>query len=281
LGTVSEITSESGAVVQKYDYSSFGKIYSITDGAGSDITSSPVLRTTYTYTGREYEEESGLFYYRARYYDPGVGRFLQKDPDPGRLSIPSTITNRYVYTGNSPVSNRDPSGMSWFSDQSGVDIDLNDVGHRLVADIGAAVDRLVKNPGFQFVALLVIGSLTGTMPAVLGSVGFGAFISGMGSWYNGNRSIDSFLSGVQSYATDPTALRYSAALGLVGAGLGFAASGYFGVDEENIKFAQILLFWQGNSSKTNEMRMSKDERAIWNVTFLYLGAWMAMPSEGG
>ncbi|MCL4244488.1 MAG: RHS repeat-associated core domain-containing protein, partial [Candidatus Dadabacteria bacterium] len=34
----------------------------------------------YSYTGREYDAESGLYYYRARYYDPSIGRFLQEDP---------------------------------------------------------------------------------------------------------------------------------------------------------------------------------------------------------
>ena len=34
----------------------------------------------YTYTGREFDAESGLFYCRARYYDPATGRFLQEDP---------------------------------------------------------------------------------------------------------------------------------------------------------------------------------------------------------
>jgi RHS repeat-associated protein len=49
----------------------------------SDVTLSRPLRTSYGYTGRELDCESKLKYYRARYYDPLIGRFLQKDPNPG------------------------------------------------------------------------------------------------------------------------------------------------------------------------------------------------------
>ncbi len=38
------------------------------------------IRQPYTFTGREYDKETGLYYYRARYYDPEIGRFISKDP---------------------------------------------------------------------------------------------------------------------------------------------------------------------------------------------------------
>jgi RHS repeat-associated protein len=102
--------------LQPYDYTRRGTIHAITDSAGHDLQASPRLNTTYTYTGRELEEESGLFYYRARYYDPGVGRFLQKDPDPGKLFIPATTINKYAYVGNNPLSRIDPTGKNWLGD---------------------------------------------------------------------------------------------------------------------------------------------------------------------
>lgn len=113
LGSVTDITDAGGNVVQKYDYSSFGKINSIKDGSGTDITASPIINTSYTYTGREIDEESGLYYYRARYYDSSIGRFLQKDPDPGKVMNPITVNNKYSYVGNNPIMNTDPSGK-WF-----------------------------------------------------------------------------------------------------------------------------------------------------------------------
>jgi len=90
--------------------SSFGKIVSITNAGGMDISASPVLRTSFTYTGREWEEDVGLFYYRARWYDPSVGRFLQEDSDPGQVVSPITVINKYIYIGNNPILGTDPTG---------------------------------------------------------------------------------------------------------------------------------------------------------------------------
>ncbi|MDH4236669.1 MAG: RHS repeat-associated core domain-containing protein [Nitrospira sp.] len=61
----------------------------------------------YTYTGREFDAESGLYYYRARYYDPTMGRFLSEDP------IASTGgLNLYAYVGNDPLNWIDLSGRT-------------------------------------------------------------------------------------------------------------------------------------------------------------------------
>ena len=70
LGTVTELTDSAGATSKAYAYDAYGNIL---DSLGT-------LEQPYTYTGREFDSESGLYYYRARYYDAGTGRFLQKDP---------------------------------------------------------------------------------------------------------------------------------------------------------------------------------------------------------
>lgn len=114
IGSVTEVVNNSGTIVQRYEYSSFGKLKSIKDLAGNDISSNPVVRTSYTYTGREYDTETGLYYYRARYYDPSIGRFLQQDPDPGKMRDPSTYLSKYVYVGNMPMIVTDPSGKFWW-----------------------------------------------------------------------------------------------------------------------------------------------------------------------
>ncbi len=59
----------------------------------------------FRYTGREYDSETGLYYYRARYYDPSTGRFLSEDP----ISFAGGI-NFYPYVGNSPSNLIDPTG---------------------------------------------------------------------------------------------------------------------------------------------------------------------------
>ncbi|MBK8276652.1 MAG: RHS repeat-associated core domain-containing protein, partial [Nitrospira sp.] len=61
----------------------------------------------YTYTGREFDSESGLYYYRARYYDPASGRFLQEDP----MGVVGGDINLLRYVRNNPVNLLDPFGL--------------------------------------------------------------------------------------------------------------------------------------------------------------------------
>lgn len=114
LGSVTDIIDENGFILQRYDYDVFGKIRTITDGAGVDIGSSPVIKTSFAFTGREWDEEADLYYYRARYYDPSIGRFLQKDPAPGQLNDPGSFVNAYSYVQNRPTIATDPSGKFIF-----------------------------------------------------------------------------------------------------------------------------------------------------------------------
>ncbi|MBK9293567.1 MAG: RHS repeat-associated core domain-containing protein [Oligoflexia bacterium] len=110
LGSVTDITDSSGNLVQHYNYTSFGTIQNIKDGAGADITTSPIVNTAYTYTNRELDSETGNYYYRARYYDPQIGRFLQEDPHPGKITLPSSVINRFNYVNNNSINLVDPSG---------------------------------------------------------------------------------------------------------------------------------------------------------------------------
>jgi RHS repeat-associated protein len=96
LGSITELTDSTGAVAQAYVYDSFGQI----------VQQAGTLPNLYTYTGREFDPESGLYYYRARYYDAGVGRFLQED-----LWKPIKGMNLYGYVRNNPVNRTDPSGL--------------------------------------------------------------------------------------------------------------------------------------------------------------------------
>jgi len=86
--------------VQKYDYDAFGNILTEQDAN---------FENPYTYTARERDKESGLYFYRARYLDPRLGRFLQPDPWPGSLSLPQSL-NAYPYVGNKPTHFVDPNG---------------------------------------------------------------------------------------------------------------------------------------------------------------------------
>ena len=96
LGSVSSLSSAAGALVQTYTYDSFGK----QTGSSGSVTN--WLR----YTGREFDTETGISYYRARYYDPTTGRFISEDPIKYRGGI-----DFYVYVSESPTNLTDPFGL--------------------------------------------------------------------------------------------------------------------------------------------------------------------------
>ena len=58
------------------------------------------------FTGREYDSETGLYFYRARYYDPAIGRFISEDP----IGFEGGDLNLYAYVRNNPVIYKDPHG---------------------------------------------------------------------------------------------------------------------------------------------------------------------------
>ncbi|MFH1230489.1 MAG: RHS repeat-associated core domain-containing protein [Planctomycetota bacterium] len=104
LGSVTEITNSSGSVAEKYEYDAYGKT-TIKDASDNVLTQS-AIGNSYGFTGRELDSETGLYYYRARYYSPGLGRFLQRDPVGYTAGI-----NLYTYCSNNPINWVDPSGL--------------------------------------------------------------------------------------------------------------------------------------------------------------------------
>ncbi|MBI5603752.1 MAG: RHS repeat protein [Deltaproteobacteria bacterium] len=98
LGSVTELTNSGGNIAKAYRYNSFGEIYS---QSGS-------LTQPFTFTGREYDSESGLYYYRARYYDPSAGIFIGKDP----IGFEGGDGNLFRYVGNNPINDVDAMGLA-------------------------------------------------------------------------------------------------------------------------------------------------------------------------
>jgi RHS repeat-associated protein len=96
LGTVTELTDSAGTTAKSYSYDAYG---TIVDQTGT-------VEQPYTYTGREFDAETGLYYYRERYYDSKTGRFLQQDP----IGISGDL-NLYAYVQNGPVNYIDPLGL--------------------------------------------------------------------------------------------------------------------------------------------------------------------------
>src|SRR5204862_4078770 len=86
-----------GSIQTQYTYEAFGQ--TTTTGASST--------NQRQYTGRE-NDGTGLYFYRARYYNPQLARFITEDP----LDFTGGDANLYAYVWNSPVNLRDPLGLS-------------------------------------------------------------------------------------------------------------------------------------------------------------------------
>ncbi|MBI4354932.1 MAG: hypothetical protein HY597_00595 [Candidatus Omnitrophica bacterium] len=116
LGSTVALTNPTGQVVERYRYASFGNPTILGPGPDGlmdtpdDVTlACSAYGNPYLFTGREYDCESGLYYYRARYLDPQTGTFLQEDPLAGGRLTPQS-QNKYPYVVNNPINRIDPSG---------------------------------------------------------------------------------------------------------------------------------------------------------------------------
>ena len=108
--TVIALVDETGSVVESYEYSAYGEVLDVKDGAGNSIVNQQsAIGNRYTFQGREIDWATGLYYFRARWYDPAAGRWLSKDP----IGISGGF-NLYVFCGNNPVNYVDPFGERWF-----------------------------------------------------------------------------------------------------------------------------------------------------------------------
>jgi|GEM_PF-1196244 len=99
-GDVVKTVDSAGNVMNSYEYDIYGKVISSLENG---------IPNPMRYAGQMYDSESGLYYLRARYYDPRVGRFISEDTNKGDINNPSSL-NLYTYCYNNPLKYVDPSG---------------------------------------------------------------------------------------------------------------------------------------------------------------------------
>ena len=99
LGSVRCLSDSSGIMTDRYSYDAYGML----------LDSSGASANPYRYRGEQYDPELDAYYLRARYYQPGTGRFLTTDPVEGFPNAPTSL-HRYLYGNNDPVGMMDPSG---------------------------------------------------------------------------------------------------------------------------------------------------------------------------
>ena len=98
LGSSSYITNLDGEVVQHIEYVPFGEVFI--------EERNNVWNTPYLFNAKEFDEETGLYYYGARYYDPRLSLWMSVD----KLSEEDLKVSSYCYTDNNPIKYMDPDG---------------------------------------------------------------------------------------------------------------------------------------------------------------------------
>jgi len=102
--SVTALTSNTGAVLERYAYTAYG-VPTITTATGT-LRSVSAHANRYMYTGREWDPTIFQYHYRARMYDANLGRFCSRDP----IGYEGSEWNVYEYTESSPLAKTDPKG---------------------------------------------------------------------------------------------------------------------------------------------------------------------------
>ncbi|MBA5868325.1 MAG: hypothetical protein GDA67_16655 [Nitrospira sp. CR1.3] len=173
LGSVSELTDSIGTVAKAYAYDAYGNI----------VEQTGTVENSYTYTGREFDAETGLYHYRKRTYDSRLGRFISRDP----AGFWGGDTNFYAYSYNEPMDWVDPYGLFSMEEfvadlptlpQEFVDLAVGFGDAFLIPELVRnyqGLDGVVNKCSTSYVIGKISGFVTGGAPFVLrGTAALGA-----------------------------------------------------------------------------------------------------------
>lgn len=146
-GSTAYVTGSYGAVENCYFYDAFGNV----------IESQENIRNRILYTGQQYDQETGQYYLRARFYNPVIGRFTQEDTYRG------DGLNLYAYCENNPVMYYDPSGYGC-DDNNGqnkveeVPVNVADEGDDKVVTVYRGTDKVAEQIVYDETGLIMSDS---------------------------------------------------------------------------------------------------------------------------
>jgi RHS repeat-associated protein len=103
---ITTLVNTGGDAVERYVYTPYG-VPTVYDATWANIRSTSSYANAYTYTGRQLDAETGLYYYRARFYAPQLGRFASRDP----IGYEGSAWSLFEYSYSRVTSFRDPHGL--------------------------------------------------------------------------------------------------------------------------------------------------------------------------
>jgi RHS repeat-associated protein len=126
---VTALIDDSGDVFERYRYSPYGELTVMEPDFSLDANNTSDVSNPYTYTGRRLDFESGLYYYRHRYYSAQLGRFITRDP----IGYEGSQWNLYEYVGGRPLVSLDPDGTDIYVERGNNSGNLlNDTFHKSI-----------------------------------------------------------------------------------------------------------------------------------------------------
>ena len=163
LGSITHITSSTGAVIQELSYDALGRLRNPSTQVVYTPGNEPELFLGRGYSGHEHLAQFGLINMNARLYDPVVGRFLSPDPYVQSPDFSQNF-NRYSYCLNNPLKYTDPNGEFW---------------HIVIGAAVGGVANLIMNWGncdgfWEYAAAFTAGAVGGAATAAVGGTDGGA-----------------------------------------------------------------------------------------------------------
>jgi len=144
LGSVTELLNGQGDLLERYTYDAFGLPTILAPDDTVRLTSS--VGNRFLFTGREWDPLPELYHYRARYYEPWIGRFYQRDPFPGVVALPSSL-HPYTYVLNNPVNLVDPYGLLSEQTRQNIELFLSNLGTgATVIAVATAITQFYPGP---------------------------------------------------------------------------------------------------------------------------------------